>query len=297
MAAKSWSPRLVQRQNASNRTAIGNYMENPSSQGGGFFYGDRGRTSTYEDVAPPTFIVCYNICMENHQISNNKEYQFTKKDIHAGDITAHLERINREYRDGFAMLKKYPRSVTIFGSSQIPQDHPVCIQAKSIAGKIARELKYAVLTGGGPGVMEAANRGAKEAGGDSIGLNVSLRREATPNGFTTDHMKFAYFFSRKTMLTFAAEAYIFMPGGYGTFDELFIILTLIQTEKIPKVPVILFDSKFWHPIMTILQHVMQERYKTIEAGDLELCTVTDSQYEVIKIISKAPVSRWWRNIN
>lgn len=221
----------------------------------------------------------------------------SREDIHEGDIRGHVEHITREFHEGFEFIKKYPKSVTIFGSSMIGQDSKACLLVKELAGRIAKDLKYAVLTGGGPGIMEAANRGAFEAGGKSVGLNVSIPAEHAPNGFTTDRMKFAYFFSRKTMLTFAAEAYVFLPGGFGTFDELFSILTLIQTGKIPRVPIILIDSKFWDPIIRILQYTMYEKYKTIDINDFKLVEVTDSIDRAMEIIARAPVSEWWRKIN
>ena len=179
----------------------------------------------------------------------------------------------------------------------LPLDSEPCKTAEALSGAIVRDLKYAVITGGGPGIMEACSKGAKEAGGQAVGLNISLPHEHGANSYTTDHMKFAYFFSRKTMLTFAAEAYIFFPGGFGTFDELFSILTLIQTGKIPYVPIILFGSAFWNPIIENLNELMLNEYKTIEPGDFDLCKISDSIDDTIDIIRKAPVSEWWRIIN
>ncbi|MEI6396977.1 MAG: TIGR00730 family Rossman fold protein [Candidatus Taylorbacteria bacterium] len=228
---------------------------------------------------------------------NEHDKFFTRKHIHDKDIESHLTRIQHEFEDGFHFLQKYPRSVTIFGSSMLAADSVPCRMAGELSEAIVKDLKYAVITGGGPGIMEAASKGAKEAGGQAVGLNVSLPHEHGPNIYTTDHMKFAYFFSRKTMLTFAAEAYIFFPGGFGTFDELFSILTLIQTGKIPHVPVILFDSDFWSPIIANLVDMMNSKYQTVDPDDFDLCKITDSVDEAIKIIREAPVSEWWRIIN
>lgn len=222
---------------------------------------------------------------------------FSRNDVHEGQIEEHLGRINHEFRDGFEFIKKYPKSVTIFGSSMLSADSKPSQQAKELASRIVRELDYAVVTGGGPGVMEAANHGAFEAGGKSVGLNISLPHEHMVNGFTTDHMKFSYFFSRKTLLMFAAEAYVFFPGGFGTFDELFGVLTLVQTGKVPRVPIILFDSGYWNPIIETLKKVMLEKYQTIDPHDLDLVEVTDSIDEAVGVISKAPLSEWWRIIN
>lgn len=222
---------------------------------------------------------------------------FTRKHIHDRDIKAHLERINHEFAEGFEFLTKYPRSVTIFGSSMLSADSEPYKQAEALSQAIVKDLKYAVITGGGPGIMEGANKGANEAGGQAVGLNITLPHESHGNGYLTDHMKFAYFFSRKTMLAFAAEAYVFFPGGFGTFDELFGILTLIQTGKLPHVPIILFGSDFWNPIVANLKTVMQDKYKTIDPGDLDLFEVTDSIDRTVEIIREAPISEWWRIIN
>ncbi|MFA6295056.1 MAG: TIGR00730 family Rossman fold protein [Candidatus Paceibacterota bacterium] len=237
--------------------------------------------------------------MSNNKIEDktSPEASFGKSDIHGGDITAHLEHINHEFSDGFEFLKRYPKSVTIFGSSQAKSDSESYKNAEMLAGRIVTELKYALITGGGPGIMEAANKGAYEAGGVSLGMNISLPHERTTNAYVTHAIKFSYFFSRKTMMMFAAEAFIFFPGGFGTFDELFNVLTLVQTGKIPRMPIILFNSKFWNQFHDFLAKEMYENNKTIEKHDLDLMTITDSMDEVINVIKKAPISEWWRNIN
>ncbi len=222
---------------------------------------------------------------------------FTRKHIHDKDIESHLERIHHEFEDGFHFLQKYPKSVTIFGSSMLGSDSQAYRSAEALSSAIAKDLKYTVITGGGPGIMEACSKGANEVGGQAVGLNVNIPHEHAANPYLTDHMKFAYFFSRKTMLTFAAEAYVFFPGGFGTFDELFSILTLIQTGKIPHVPIILFGSDFWSPIVKNLNSMMNGKYQTIDPEDFDLCKITDSIEETIKIIADAPVSEWWRIIN
>ncbi len=230
-------------------------------------------------------------------MTNTNEKEFTKNDIHNGDIEHHLEHINREFGDGFDFIKRYPKSVTIFGSSMAKPESDFYKKAEELAGRIAKEVGYAVITGGGPGIMEAANKGAYEAGGTSLGLNISLPHERTTNAYVTHAIKFSYFFSRKTMLTFAAEAYVFFPGGYGTFDELFNVLTLIQTGKIPKVPVILFDSNYWNGMRNYLKEITLDKYHAIGSDDLNYFEITDSVDRAIEIIKKAPISEWWRNIN
>jgi uncharacterized protein (TIGR00730 family) len=230
-------------------------------------------------------------------MSNNTDQPFSKSDIHNGEIATHLERINHEFSDGFEFLKKYPKSVTVFGSSLALPSEPMYAAAEALGGRIVRDLGYAVATGGGPGIMEAANKGAYDAHGVSLGFNVSLPHERTTNAYVTHAIKFSYFFSRKTMLMFAAEAYVFFPGGFGTFDEVFGALTLIQTDKIPRVPVILFDSKFWGPWRQFLSEHMCKEFHAIDESDLNLFEITDSVDRVMEIIKKAPVSEWWRNIN
>ncbi len=228
---------------------------------------------------------------------NKNNNPLIRSEIHEKEVENHLERIHREFADGFDFLARYPKSVTIFGSSLAPRTSDHYKKSYEIGARIASDLKYAVITGGGPGIMEAANKGAYEANGVSLGLNISLPHEHTTNAYATRSIKFAYFFSRKTMLAFAAEAYIFFPGGYGTLDELFGILTLIQTGKIPRVPVILVDSHFWNPIREMLEKTLVGAYQSIEERDLSIFEITDSVDRVIEIIKKAPVSEWWRNIN
>lgn len=220
-----------------------------------------------------------------------------KSDIHEGAINGHIELISKEFRQGFDFVKKYPKSVSIFGSSTLKADSTYYQEAEKLAGKIARELGYAIVTGGGPGIMEAANKGAMSSGGASLGLRISIPNEHFHSEFLTDSMRFTYFFSRKAMLMFAAEAYIFLPGGFGTMDELFGVLTLIQTGKIPKVPVILFGDGYWDDLISFMQKNMIDKNHTIDPRDLGLFEVTDSVDRVVEIIREAPVSEWWRNIN
>lgn len=229
--------------------------------------------------------------------NNNNESSFLKSDIHAGEVNAHLEHISREFGDGFEFLRRYPKSISVFGSSLAKPEGDTYKKAEELAGRVAREIGYTIVTGGGPGIMEAANKGAYEAGGVSLGLNVSLPHERTTNAYATQAIKFSYFFSRKTMLVFAAEAYVFFPGGYGTFDELFNILTLIQTGKIPRVPIVLFDSNYWNPLKQFLLENTCKKYNAISESDLDYFEITDSLDRAIEIIKKAPVSEWWRNIN
>ncbi len=210
------------------------------------------------------------------------------------NIDSHIADISKEFKNGFEFIRKYSKSVTIFGSSRLTPSSKYYQLATELAGKIVTDTKYTVITGGGPGIMEAANLGAKNANGKSVGLNITIKDEQHTNTHTTDSILFDYFFTRKTMLNFAAEAYVFFPGGYGTFDELFGILTLIDTKKIPIVPIILFGKDFWNPLEDFFKKIMIERHNTINESHLDLFTITDSIDEVIEIIKKAPVSQWWK---
>lgn len=223
------------------------------------------------------------------------KYNFRKKAAMPGpsDIDTYINEISKEFRDAFDVLKSHPRTVTIFGSARFAADNEFSLKAERIAKRITGELQYGVITGGGPGIMEAANHGAEEGSGDSLGFTITLPREQMTNPYVNESLNFKYFFSRKAMLAFSAEAYVFFPGGFGTFDELFTITTLIQTHKVPKVPVILVGVSYWTPIMDFIKEYMYEKHHVISKSDLELFTITDDEDEVIKIIKDAPVSEWW----
>lgn len=209
------------------------------------------------------------------------------------NIDGHVAEISREFKQGFEFLKKYPKSVTIFGSARLSPESSHYTQAYNVAKKIVEETGFTVLTGGGGGVMEAANKGAFEAKGNSIGLNIILPHEQKLNPNITDSIHFNYFFARKALMTFSSECYMFFPGGFGTFDELFGILTLMQTGKIPRVPIILFGKDFWTPLREFVLANMLNCHHTINKEDMNLFVITDSPDHVIKIIKHAKVSEWW----
>lgn len=196
--------------------------------------------------------------------------------------------ISKEFTSGFDFVKNYPRSVTFFGSARTEENEHYYEKARTLAGKIVKELHYSVTTGGGPGIMEAANRGAYEAGGNSLGLTIDLPREQLTNKYLTDREDFHYFFSRKVCLSFSAEAYVFFPGGFGTLDEFLEILTLVQTNKIPKAPIILVGAQFWNPAEQFFREVLIKD-KMITEEDLSLYTITDNEDEILKIIKSAPI--------
>jgi uncharacterized protein (TIGR00730 family) len=196
---------------------------------------------------------------------------------------------NEEFNHGYQVIEKHPKSVSILGSARFLPDHEYYKKAESIARRIVTDLKYSVVTGGGPGIMEAANKGAFEAGGKSIGFGIKLPKEQELNKYLTDSVNFEYFFSRKTVLFFAAEAYIYFPGGFGTMDELFEVLTLMQTGEISRAPVILVGRDFWEPLMDIVEKEMLEEEKTISPEDANIYRIVESEDEIIEIIKNAPI--------
>ena len=200
-----------------------------------------------------------------------------------------LSLINKEFEDGFNYIHSYKKSVTFFGSARATQDDPFYIKAERIASLVVKKLGYVVVTGGGPGIMEAANKGAYDAGGQSIGFTIKLPHEQKENKYLTGKIDFDFFFSRKTMMWFAAEAYIFFPGGFGTFDELFEILTLVQTGKIERVPIILVGEDYWKPLDELIQKEMIDLHHSIDAKDRNLYTITDDETKILEIIKKAEV--------
>jgi len=191
-------------------------------------------------------------------------------------------RILGEFVEGFEELSHLGPAVTVFGSARTEPDHPYyqqCVQTARLLG----EAGFTIITGGGPGMMEAANKGAKEAGVCSVGLNIELPFEQDVNRHADMKIYFRYFFVRKTMFVRYAQAFVIFPGGFGTLDELFESLTLIQTGKIKHFPVVLFGSKYWGGLRDWLKNTM-EAEGNISPGDLELFTITDSPQEAVDYI-------------
>ena len=196
--------------------------------------------------------------------------------------------INEEFKQGFDFLKDKKHSVTFFGSARFDENNKYYIQTRSLAHKISSELSFAVVSGGGPGIMEAANRGAFEAGGESLGLTIELPTEQYVNPYTTDSIPFYFFFARKVTLSYAAEGYVFAPGGFGTLDEFFEIITLVQTGKIPNVPIFCIGSEFWNPLQDFIKNVLIVN-KTIDEKDLQIYKITDDENEIIEALRHAPL--------
>jgi uncharacterized protein (TIGR00730 family) len=194
-------------------------------------------------------------------------------------------RIMGEFVEGFDELATVTRGVAVFGSARTPAEDPYYAAAQETAGLMAR-AGFSVITGGGPGIMEAANRGAFEAGGVSIGCNIELPFEQSPNPYQTRSMKFKYFFVRKTMFVKYSNAFVIFPGGYGTLDELFESLTLIQTRKIRNFPVVLFGKDYWGGMFRWLEETMLKS-AYINDADYRMLHLTDSPSEVVEIIVRS----------
>lgn len=194
-------------------------------------------------------------------------------------------RIMSEFVQGFELLRNYGLSATFWGSARLAPNDPYYKAAEELAAKLAKK-GFAIISGGGPGIMEASNVGAFKVGGKSIGLNIELPFEQKLNPYTTDTLSFKYFFSRKVMLTFASEVYVYFPGGFGTLDEFFEIITLIQTKKIERIPVVLYGSDFWNPLLKWFEKDLLKQFKTISKEDLDLFVVVDSVEDAMKYILK-----------
>ena len=190
-------------------------------------------------------------------------------------------RIMGEFVDGFDVLARVGLAVTVFGSARIKADSPYYAAAREVGAGIARR-GYAVITGGGPGFMEAANRGANEAGGLSIGCNIELPHEQSPNPYANLSIDFRYFFVRKTMFVKYSEAFVVFPGGFGTMDELFESLTLIQTGKVKRFPVVLYGSRYWGGLLDWIRETLLLE-GMVSADDLALVQVVDTTDEVCAI--------------
>lgn len=188
--------------------------------------------------------------------------------------TWRIFRIMAEFVEGFEMLSQVGQAVSVFGSARTDPLDPHYALAEQVGARLV-ERGFAVITGGGPGIMEAANKGAFEAGGTSVGLNITLPLEQLPNRYQTRALEFRYFFCRKVMFVKYSVGLICFPGGFGTMDEFFESMTLIQTQKIPEYPVVLMGSAFWLPLVDFMRHTLLERYATISPEDLRRFLITD----------------------
>lgn len=216
----------------------------------------------------------------NYKMVEHKEWDRLK-----GENAWTMFKVISEFVDGFETLNKIGPCISIFGSARTKQDHHYYKLATEIAGRLTEE-GYGIITGGGPGIMEAANKGAYEANGISVGLDIELPFEQFVNKYVENdkRLNHRYFFIRKVMFVKYAQAFIALPGGFGTLDELFEVLTLVQTKKIKNVPIILVGKSFWQGMKTWIQDIMLEDQNNISPKDMDLLPITDDPEEVVKII-------------
>jgi len=219
----------------------------------------------------------------------------TAEDIKNGSIILNavegeekkLFMIQDEFRVGMDMVKNLPLAVTFYGSARLKNDSPEYIKAYKLSYRIAKELKAIIITGGGPGIMEAANKGAKEAGVESIGLTIKLPHEQDTNPYVTKEASFHFFFARQVCLSYTTEACIFCAGGFGTLNELFEVLTIQQTGKVGRFPIILYGVEFWTPLQNIIEQFLQDKYSLINTQDESIYVITDNEDEILDIIKKS----------
>lgn len=193
-------------------------------------------------------------------------------------------KIMDELVQGFDLLKKYRLAASFFGSARSTLKDPrMYADAEELARRLALS-GFAVITGGAQGIMGAASKGAFDAGGSSIGLNIRLPQEQGSNPYLTEEYTFNYFFTRRVMLSFASEVYIFFPGGYGTLDEFFEIVTLVQTRKIKRIPIVLYGKEFWGPLMSFVEEILYKAQRAVSREDLDLVVIVDSPDEAYEKI-------------
>jgi uncharacterized protein (TIGR00730 family) len=194
-------------------------------------------------------------------------------------------KIMAEFVEGFNLIGKYGLAASFFGSARASFEDRYYQQATELAARLAK-AGYAIITGGSTGIMQAANKGAYDAGGSSVGLNIRLPDNQPSNSYLTDSMFFDHFFVRKVMLTFASEVYIYFPGGFGTLDEFLEILTLVQTKKIKKIPLVLYGKEFWSPLVEMFNSHLLTEHKAINPEDMGIFHIVDSVDEAFDYIQK-----------
>lgn len=202
------------------------------------------------------------------------------------DANWRIFRILAEFVEGFEFLAPLKKEVTFFGSARFLEKNLHYQQARKLA-RLLGEAGFTVVTGGGPGIMEAANRGAFETNAESVGLNIQLPKEQRINPYVKRGIGFHYFFTRKVMLSVSAQAYVFFPGGFGTLDEFFEIITLLQTKKMENLPVILVGQDYWQPLLGWLRKVVCQEHQAITVEDLSLFTLVDSAESAFEILKNS----------
>lgn len=196
-----------------------------------------------------------------------------------------LSSFDNEIADGYEVLKQFDKTITFFGSARFTHLHPYYKKAREFAKQLSED-GFTIVTGGGNGIMKAGNQGAHDAQQETVGFNIQLPYEQLLNEYATKNTSFHYFFTRKVMLTFFADAYICFPGGFGTLDEFFELVTLMQTEKIPKVPIILVGNRYWKQLDKFIKSQLLKN-KTVSAKDVRLYTITEDFSKIRKIVSQS----------
>ena len=223
---------------------------------------------------------------DRNRIPVDKPFNFTE------DTNWRIFRIMSEFVDGFEFLYPLRKEVTFFGSARFPEGHKWYEESRKL-GRMLAENQFTVITGGGPGIMEAGNRGAYEGGGESIGLDIELPTEQRRNAYVKKGIGFNYFFTRKVMLSASAQAYVFFPGGFGTLDEFFEMITLIQTKKMNPVPAICMGKSFWGPLESWIEQSLVHEFQTISPEDINLYTVVDTAQEAFDIIKESKERKYF----
>ena len=213
--------------------------------------------------------------------------------VHPHEVSPwRIFKIIAEFVSGFEFLSQYEgkRAATFFGSSRYSFEDRMYREATDLARRLSKE-GFTIITGGGSGVMEAANKGAYEARGRSLGLSIRLPAEQQTNRYVKESESFHYFFTRKVMLSFASELYIFFPGGFGTLDEFFEIITLVQTKKIKSVPVVLIGKKFWKPLLLWIENTMHRESRAIDKADMDIYHLVDNANEAFRLVKRFAARR------
>jgi uncharacterized protein (TIGR00730 family) len=203
-------------------------------------------------------------------------------------------RIMAEFVEGFEVMANVGTAVSVFGSARTKPDNPFYLQAEETARLLAKE-GLAVITGGGPGIMEAANKGAFEAGGKSVGLNITLPQEQEANRYQTTSLDFHYFYARKVMFVKYASAFVCFPGGFGTLDEFFEVLTLVQTLKVEPYPIVLYGSGYWSGLVAWLRDQLMPKF--IDPEDTDIFRLVDTPKEAVKLVNQGIEKPWWRPLD
>jgi uncharacterized protein (TIGR00730 family) len=237
------------------------------------------RRPTQPLISPKEQPALEQMSQEQHAQERALHFDFTLTD------PWRVFRIMSEFVEGFDALSHLPPSVAFFGSARLKPEDPAYVAATETARLLA-ESGFGIITGGGPGIMEAANKGALEGGGCSVGCNIELPFEQKPNAYLDISLDFSYFFVRKTMFVKYAEAFVIFPGGFGTMDELYEALTLIQTRKVSHFPVILYETKFWSGMLNWMREVMLMR-GTVNEDDISLLYLSDDPREICRIITES----------